>query len=171
MADPRLNSVHLDPARRDEFRRARDALLSARGQHTHYAELHDIPPPEADSRTLVERLGQQLPPDYDYAVLDKDAVYPLKVGLNTIGRLPDNDVVVPDPFVSRRHCAILVHSTQGCELHDVASKNGTFLNGRRLAGPTPLVSGDEIRMCDRQMVFIRKQDPAQADENEVTRAD
>ena len=29
-----------------------------------------------------------------------------------------------------------------------------FCNGQKLAGPTPLSSGDEIRMCDRQLVFM-----------------
>jgi hypothetical protein len=164
MADPRLNSIHLEPPRREEFRRAREALLGSRGQLTRYAELQEEPPDdvEVDSRTLIERLGEQLPAELDFAVLDKDAIYPLKVGLNTIGRLPDNDVVVPDPYVSRRHCAIMVHASAGCELHDVASKNGTYLNGQRLMGPTPLVSGDEIRMCDRQLVFIRKNQPEHA---------
>jgi pSer/pThr/pTyr-binding forkhead associated (FHA) protein len=89
-------------------------------------------------------------------LLDKDYVYPLKFGLNTIGRMPDNDVVVQDACVSRRHCAIMVHASNVCELHDVASKNGTFINGRRLTGPTPLAPGDEICMCSRQLVFVSK---------------
>ena len=80
--------------------------------------------------------------------------------MNTIGRLPDNDVVIEGPYVSRRHCAILVHASQGCELHDIASKNGTYVNGLRLCGPTPLASGDEIRMCERQFVFMSKSTPS-----------
>jgi len=41
--------------------------------------------------------------------------------------MPDNDVVLQDAYVSRRHCAILIHLTgERCELHDIASKNGTF---------------------------------------------
>ena len=46
-----------------------------------------------------------------------------------------------------------VHSARGAELHDTASKNGTFLNGKRIFGPTRLVAGDEIRMCDKSVVF------------------
>jgi pSer/pThr/pTyr-binding forkhead associated (FHA) protein len=89
--------------------------------------------------------------------MDRESVYPLKIGLNTVGRLSDNDVVLEDPYVSRRHCAVVIHAANGtCELHDVASKNGTYLNGNRLSGPTPLVSGDEIRLCDRQLVFITR---------------
>ena len=34
MVDPRLNSVHLEAPRRQEFRRAREVLLNARGWQT-----------------------------------------------------------------------------------------------------------------------------------------
>ena len=79
----------------------------------------------------------------------------MRIGVNTIGRLPDNDVVIQGAR-SRRHCAILVHVGDGCELYDIASKNGTFINGSKLAGPTHLNPGDKIRMCDRQFVFMSR---------------
>jgi hypothetical protein len=154
MGDPRLNSIHLEDPRRHEFRRAREALLGARGDCTRLAD--------AGSKTAVQALEGCIPASCDCVVMDREQVYPLKVGLNTIGRLPDNDVVLADPYVSRRHCAILVHASKGFELHDVASKNGTFLNGRRLTGPTPIVSGDEIRMCDRHLIFVRRGDLPEA---------
>ena len=87
---------------------------------------------------------------------DDQYIYPLKVGLNTVGRSSDNDVVVSDCFISRRHCAILVHSRNGYELHDTASKNGVFLNGARLDCPASLKSGDTIRICERQFVFVSR---------------
>jgi hypothetical protein len=157
MADPRLNSVHLEAPRREDYRRAREALLNARGFRTMAAEQCDLRALEADdSHTLVQEPEQHAPAGLKYWLVDKDAIYPLRVGLNTIGRSPDNDVVVQDSYVSRRHCAVLVHAGENCELHDTASKNGTFLNGRRIPGPTRLASGDEIRMCDRQLVFLTK---------------
>lgn len=156
MADSHLNSVHLDFPRREDFRQAREALLSARGNRTISLENFDASGPAHGSHTMIEGSHPGAPDNTDYWLLDQDAIYPLKVGVNTIGRLPDNDVVVPVPYISRRHCAILVHSNCVCELHDVASKNGTFLNGNRLSGPTPLSSGDEIRMCDRQLIFMSK---------------
>ncbi len=157
MADPRFNSVHLEPPRREEFRRARAELLAARGLQTVAAESSSAAAALADPNTLVQQLeGRQAPPGVNYWLVDKDFIYPLKVGLNSIGRAPDNDVVLADPFVSRRHCAILVHAGGRCELHDVASKNGTWLNGRKIPGPTQLASGDEIRLCDRQLVFVTK---------------
>ena len=38
---------------------------------------------------------------------------PLKVGLNTLGRSSDNDVIIAEEFVSRRHCTILIHLHDG----------------------------------------------------------
>ena len=78
-------------------------------------------------------------------------------GLATVALdLGSNDVVIEGPYVSRRHCAILVHASEGCEIYDIASKNGTYVNGLRLCGPTQLHAGDELRMCDRQFTFMSK---------------
>jgi hypothetical protein len=171
-ADPRLNSVHLEDCRRDDFRRARDVLLEARGERTACVEEQEYAAALANrSRTAIQKSSKGLPPHLGFAVVDRESVYPLKVGLNTIGRLPDNDVVLDDPYVSRRHCAILVHASEGCELHDVASKNGTFLNGQRISGPTPLSSGDEIQMCDRHLIFVHKGDIPKVHPDDHTQAD
>jgi pSer/pThr/pTyr-binding forkhead associated (FHA) protein len=160
MADAHLNSIHLEPDRREEFRRARDVLLGSVGEQTfNAAGIADLAPPDqSDSRTILQEYSGQLPPGYDYVLVEKGDIHKLKIGVNTVGRLSDNDVVLSDPYLSRRHCAILVHATKDCELHDVASKNGTFVNGRKISGPTALHSGDEIRMCDHQLVFLRRSD-------------
>jgi hypothetical protein len=158
MSDPRLNSIHLESTRRQEFRSARDALLGERGDRTLMGEKQAFAsgPP---SCTAAEKPAAAV--DAKFILMDKDLVFPLKIGLNTVGRMPDNDVVIDDGYVSRRHCAVLVHSDDRCELHDVASKNGTFLNGRKIEGPTPLKSGDEIRMCTKTLVYIaRTTEPA-----------
>jgi hypothetical protein len=161
MAD-HLNSMHLEAPRREQFRQARAKLIEACGDRTRCAIDQDAESASPDdSRTMIQNLENRLPSGTECALMDKESIYPLKIGLNTIGRLPDNDIVLEDPYVSRRHCAILVHASNSFELHDVASKNGTYLNGCRLSGPTPLASGDEIRMCDRQLIFVIKHDPNQ----------
>src|SRR5215468_6487172 len=53
----------------------------------------------------------------------------LAVGKNTVGRLPDNDVVVASPYVSRRHCAILVLPDGTCTIHDLGSTDGVYVDG------------------------------------------
>jgi hypothetical protein len=156
MTDPRLNSIHLELPRRQEFRAARELLLHARGNNTLCAENQSgFGGPSAANLTAIEKLGPCSPATpARFVLMDRDYAYPLKVGLNTIGRMPDNDIVLEDAYVSRRHCAILVHVGDFCELHDVASKNGTLLNGHKIEGPTRLKSGDEIRMCNRNLVFM-----------------
>ena len=159
MADSRLNSVHLEMPRRQQFRQAREMVLNARGTQTIAAEHQaDVEWSVDQPNTFIQNRDQPAPAGLKYMLMDKEFIYPLKLGLNTIGRLPDNDVVINDAHVSRRHCAIVVHVNDGCDLHDVASKNGTYINGRRLNGPTRLQSGDEIRMCDRPLVFMCKTD-------------
>jgi hypothetical protein len=172
MADSRLNSVHLESPRRQDFRQARDLLLNARGLQTLAAEKHRAVDSSLDEfNTAIQNLGNRAPAGVKYLLMDKEFIYPLKTGLNTIGRMPDNDVVLQDPFVSRRHCAILVHANDGCELHDIASKNGTLLNGRKISGPTKLTSGDEIRMCNRNLIFLSKGDQEQGPAFLATRAE
>jgi hypothetical protein len=157
MGDPRLNSIHLDSSRRQEFRHAREALLGSRGSHTLALE-NRLDQLWGTNHTAVQKLDCLPERSVKFLLMDKDYLYPLTVGLNTIGRMPDNDVVLPDPYVSRRHCAILVHSGKDCEVHDIASKNGTFVNGQKINGPTSLKSGDEIQMCGKQLVFMTRDD-------------
>jgi pSer/pThr/pTyr-binding forkhead associated (FHA) protein len=159
MADPRLNSVHLEPPRRAQFRLAREELLRARGSNTVASEESPQADAIANPNTLIQNAGDKAPTGLNYWLVDNDYIYPLRVGINTVGRSPDNDVVVQDCYISRRHCAILVHTGETCELHDTASKNGTYVNGKRISGPTRLRSGDEIRMCDQRLVFVTRDTP------------
>ncbi len=166
MGDPRLNSLHLDPTRRQEFRRAREALLQSRGNETIYAERQRCESPDPGTTFIHQNKSDAPPPNLELWLADREFIYPLKVGLNTLGRSTDNDVVVEDLYISRRHCAILVHHDHTCVLQDIASKNGTFINGARISGPTSLKPGDEIRICNRQFVFQTRtaspNDPAPA---------
>ena len=152
MSDPRLQSLHLEgQPRRDQFRAARQALQAACGSHTIAGDLRLLSPDEALHAPTVAPGGSN--GRFMFYLKDGNEVLPLHFGLNSVGRLPDNDVVVRDECVSRRHCAILVHTDLRCELHDVASKNGTLLNGKKIGGPTRLQSGDQITLCNRRLSF------------------
>ena len=80
--------------------------------------------------------------------------YSLVVGWNTLGRLPDNAVVLTSPFVSRRHCAIRVLPDGGCFIHDLGSKDGVYVNGVRIKRRTWLNNGDEIRVGGQHFVLV-----------------
>lgn len=70
------------------------------------------------------------------------AVHSLTSGLLRIGRLPDNDVVLDDMLVSRRH-AELRRTGYAWQLVDLDSGNGTFVNGRRI-NSSPVTPHDVI---------------------------
>jgi pSer/pThr/pTyr-binding forkhead associated (FHA) protein len=73
-------------------------------------------------------------------------------GPTTLGRATENDVVIADASVSRRHASI-VPQNGGFVLRDLASQNGTFLRGRRVEGTEQLADGDEVRLGDAPFVF------------------
>jgi pSer/pThr/pTyr-binding forkhead associated (FHA) protein len=54
-------------------------------------------------------------------------------------------VTIDDPELSRRHAAVRPIEG-GFEVEDLGSLNGTFVNGRRIEGPTKLSSGDKVKL-------------------------
>ncbi len=71
----------------------------------------------------------------------------IKRGSNTLGRGPDNDIVVgrsPGSVVSSRHAVIVLHA-DSCEIEDLESSNGTFVNGRRIR-KMRLAPGDKVEL-------------------------
>jgi DNA-binding winged helix-turn-helix (wHTH) protein len=69
---------------------------------------------------------------------------PLLAGENIVGRDTAVQVRLDDPAVSRLHARIVVSGSSAL-LQDLDSKNGTFLDGQRLAAtPMPLRDGSQI---------------------------
>lgn len=62
----------------------------------------------------------------------------------TVGRDPGNDIILRDPKVSRHHAEI-VFERGFFVLHDLASANGTFVNGKRIR-IAPLTHAAKLRM-------------------------
>lgn len=64
----------------------------------------------------------------------------------TIGRSTQNDVVINDPYVGRNHLQI-IQKDDGCfYVADFGSKNGTYINGRKVQGEVRLSSTDVVRI-------------------------
>jgi DNA-binding winged helix-turn-helix (wHTH) protein len=92
------------------------------------------PPPSAASAGALS-----------HRLLFDDREISLHEGENLLGRVEEGRVWIESPTVSRRHARILVEGDRAF-LEDLASKNGTFLRGERIASPAPLADGDEIRL-------------------------
>lgn len=74
----------------------------------------------------------------------RETSFPLNRDSCTLGRHRNNDVVITDPKVSSFHARI-DRTPEGYVVHDLGSRNGTFLNGRRV-GEGRLTAGDELRL-------------------------
>lgn len=175
MSDNRFNSIHLDFPRRRLYRERRDAVLGARGILTRTAECAIGVMGEPDDwRSLLPIGPRALLPGANFYLVDEpdEGAYVLRVGLNSIGRATNNDIVLADRTISRRHCVIVVHARGRCELHDTASLNGTLVNGRRVQSAVQLASGDEVVLCGRRLVFVSAADlfAVSADESHTATA-
>jgi pSer/pThr/pTyr-binding forkhead associated (FHA) protein len=69
----------------------------------------------------------------------------------TIGRLPDNAVMIDNPAVSGHHARVF-HEGNRVILEDLRSTNGTFVNGRPVTRHV-LQHGDEVLVGKHQIVF------------------
>ncbi len=65
--------------------------------------------------------------------------------INTIGRDVNNSIIVDDTYASSQH-AVLTFRGRAWYLEDVGSTNGTWVNGQRIGGLTPVGFGDEIQI-------------------------
>ena len=88
---------------------------------------------------------------------------PISGGAITMGRRPDNDVMLDDSSVSRRH-ALIMETSSGVVLRDLNSTNGTFVNHDRIGERDFVLShGDRIRAggCDITLVFHHEGAPTE----------
>ena len=72
--------------------------------------------------------------------------------VTTIGRAQDNDIVINNLALSRRHAE--VHFRQGrYQVQDLGSQNGVFINAERIRGARSLDPDDKITLGTYQFVF------------------
>jgi len=84
--------------------------------------------------TLTEKGGEP-----KVLTFDKDEI--------TIGRVSGNDIVLAKGNISKRHTR-LTKKDAGLEIADLKSTNGTYVNGRKIAGPTVVAPSDRIYVGD-----------------------
>ena len=65
----------------------------------------------------------------------------------TIGRIDENDICLPKGNISKKHTKIVVKDGKIIVL-DLKSTNGTYVNGKKLAGPQVVTPNDKIYVGD-----------------------
>lgn len=76
----------------------------------------------------------------------------------TIGRSRDCDIFLPDQWLSRHHAEIRRRG-ESAFLADLRSKNGTLLNGERVAAERQLRHGDVISLGEHRLTFSEDEEP------------
>jgi hypothetical protein len=84
--------------------------------------------------------------------------YPLGRTMVSIGRTGENDLVLPEQPVSRRHAAIQ-RVPEGWLLTDLGSTNGTYVDGRRIAEPHLLGPGERVTIGDSVFLILENDVP------------
>ncbi|MBS7528239.1 FHA domain-containing protein [Fusibacter paucivorans] len=72
---------------------------------------------------------------------------------NTIGRGENNHIAINDATVSTRHATITKRDSNYFVL-DHHSKNGTFVDHKRIKALTPLKNGQSLRIGEKEFIFI-----------------
>jgi two-component system, cell cycle response regulator len=99
----------------------------------------------ADSADVVERARQHEPA---LIMLEGDLpgqVFRLRAGRQIVGRRPECDIRLRERAVSGVHAEI-TRVRENVTINDLASTNGTLLNGLRIRTPMPLAQGNLIKV-------------------------
>lgn len=81
--------------------------------------------------------------------------YPVFAGVNSIGFLPTNDIVIDNDTVGRTHATLHYQGDGDVVLTDLNSLNGCWVNGARIQRPTRIQDGDQIALGEWRALFQR----------------
>lgn len=115
--------------------------------------------PHDDTRQVVSPEAVEYLPDARRVTVSRliwlhaegETSFPLGREAHTLGRHRNNDIVVGDPKVSSFHARI-DRSGEGFTVHDLGSRNGTFVNGRRITS-LALEDGNELRLGTARLLY------------------
>lgn len=126
------------------------------------------PGPRGEAATVL--ISQRPTPVFAWLVVmdgpDKGRIHPLQPDTTTVGRLPNNDVTLPDDAVSGQHLKIRIDPQEEQEdqflLIDLASSNGTYVGARATYRNSDsrvyrhvLQDGDYLLLGETTLVFKR----------------
>ena len=114
-------------------------------------ELHSSTPAELKERLAAERRGTPFLVHRDES--GRQVIVALDARV-TVGRRPDNDIALAwDPEVSRVHAQLEQVGSDWALIDDGLSRNGSYVNGERIAGRRRLHDGDRLCFGETALVF------------------
>ena len=93
-------------------------------------------------------------PELEIKSGDQVRKIPLEGERITLGRAHSNDLCYPDDASLSRTHACLERVADGWSVSDMGSKNGTMLNGRRIAGVEPFQPGDRLSLGQLAVTYL-----------------
>jgi pSer/pThr/pTyr-binding forkhead associated (FHA) protein len=98
----------------------------------------------------------------EYRLHYRGTLFPIRSGEVILGRSSYASIVVNNPLTSREH-AVVRSSGGRLEVADLGSKNGTYVNGKRIEGACRVDAGDIIKIGTDTIEIARMsaQDPQQ----------
>lgn len=133
-----MDALPFGVGRAAELRRHTPNASSPRVEHSGTVEGAQSSPsyrrPERSRRVLLELLGSE-----------PGKVFSLKERSNIVGRRGSAELHLKDVTVSWEHARITVEG-ESVYIEDLTSRNGTFVNGRRIQGRHRLEDGDYLQL-------------------------
>lgn len=80
--------------------------------------------------------------------------YPV-IGQLNVGRVGGNEIILRDPYVSKKHARIF-GKDNSYYIEDLGSSNGTYINGRRIVETTEIIHGDRIKIGQIEFLFVNE---------------
>lgn len=73
----------------------------------------------------------------------------------TLGRGSDNDIILEDPFLSKKHARFILRDGK-IYIEDLNSRNGTHINGKPIEKDIEVLlsDGDKLKMGNVEFLFI-----------------
>ncbi len=114
------------------------------------------PPPEPITEPQLPAPSESAAPGTELLVgsltMANGSVFPLVDPSYEIGRDSKNDIAIHDASVSSQHARI-VRDDHGFVIEDTQSRNGTFVNGEKIAAPRTLADADVVRLGKIVLTF------------------
>lgn len=114
-----------------------------------YLDIKGIRPISVDNSTYLKLINRK-----ESLPFKVKEYYPLDDNV-FLGRGNDNEIVIKDPYISKKHLRI-VKDEDDYFLEDLKSANGTYINGDRVMDVVKLNNGDRITVGQVEFLFVNR---------------